>query len=45
MYNPKQGDIVFLDFSPQSEHEQAGRRLGVIISNEQPQGGRHLHEH
>ena len=35
MYNPKQWDIVFLDFSPQSEHEQAGRRLGVIISNEQ----------
>lgn len=26
MYNPKQGDIVFLDFSPQSGHEQAGRR-------------------
>lgn len=35
MYNPRQGDIVFLDFSPQSGHEQAGRRPGVIISNEQ----------
>lgn len=35
MYNPKQGDIVFLDFSPQSGHEQVGRRPGVIISNEQ----------
>lgn len=35
MYHPKQGDIVFLDFSPQSGHEQAGRRPGVIISNEQ----------
>ncbi|MDE5866024.1 MAG: type II toxin-antitoxin system PemK/MazF family toxin [Lachnospiraceae bacterium] len=35
MYNPKQGDIVFLDFSPQSGHEQSGRRQGVIISNEQ----------
>lgn len=34
MYNPKQGDIVFLDFSPQSGLEQAGRRPGVIISNE-----------
>lgn len=34
MYNPKQGDIVFLDFSPQSGHEQAGRRPGVVISNE-----------
>ena len=35
MYNPKQGDIVFLDFNPQSGHEQAGRRPGVVISNEQ----------
>lgn len=35
MYTPKQGDIVFLDFSPQSGHEQAGRRPGVIVSNEQ----------
>ncbi len=35
MYYPKQGDIVFWDFSPQSGHEQAGRRPGVVISNEQ----------
>ena len=35
MYIPKQGDIVYLDFSPQSGHEQAGRRPGVVISNEQ----------
>ena len=35
MYGPKQGDIVFLNFSPQSGHEQAGRRPGVVISNEQ----------
>ena len=35
MYHPKQGDIVFLDFSPQSGHEQAGKRPGVVISNEQ----------
>ncbi len=35
MYNPKQGDVVFLDFSPQSGHEQARRRPGVVISNEQ----------
>lgn len=35
MYYPKQGDIVFLDFSPQSGHEQAGRRPGLIISNDQ----------
>ena len=30
VYHPKQGDIVFLDFSP-----QAGRRPGIVISNEQ----------
>lgn len=35
MYDPKQGDIVFLDFSPQSGHGQAGRRPVVVISNEQ----------
>lgn len=35
MYHPRQGDIVFLDFSPQSGHEQAGRRPGVVISNDQ----------
>lgn len=35
MYNPKQGDIVFLDFSPQSGLEQAGRIPEVVISNEQ----------
>lgn len=35
MYHPKQGDIVFWDFSPQSGNEQAGRRPGVVISNEQ----------
>lgn len=35
MYYPKQGDIVFLDFSPQSGHEQAGRRPAVVISNDQ----------
>lgn len=35
MYNPKQGDIVHLDFSPQSGHEQTSRRPAVVISNEQ----------
>lgn len=34
-YIPKQGDIIFLDFNPQSGHEQAGRRSGVIVSNDQ----------
>lgn len=33
-YLPKQGDIVFLDFNPQSGHEQAGRRPGIIVSND-----------
>ncbi len=32
-YTPKQGDIVFLDFSPQSGHEQKGRRPGLVVSN------------
>ena len=35
MYNPKQGDIVLLDLSPRSGHEQAGRRPGVVIINDQ----------
>lgn len=33
-YVPKQGDIIFLDFSPQSGHEQAGIRPGIIVSND-----------
>lgn len=35
MYNPKQGDVVFLNFSSQSRHEQTEIRPGVVISNEQ----------
>ena len=34
-YNPKQGDIIFLDFDPQIGHEQKGRRPALVISNEQ----------
>ena len=34
-YTPKQGDIVFLNFNPQSGHEQKGRRPGLIVSNNQ----------
>jgi mRNA interferase MazF len=34
MYKPQQGDIVYLDFNPQSGHEQAGRRPAVVISND-----------
>jgi mRNA interferase MazF len=32
-YIPKQGDIVVLNFDPQSGHEQKGRRPAIIISN------------
>lgn len=34
MYVPGQGDIVYLDFSPQSGHEQKGRRPALVVSNE-----------
>ena len=33
MYEPKQGDIVFLDFSPQIGHEESGKRPALVISN------------
>lgn len=29
----EQGDIIYLDFDPQSGHEQKGRRPAVVISN------------
>lgn len=32
-YIPKQGDIIFLDFSPTKGHEQVGKRPGIVISN------------
>ena len=32
-YIPQQGDIIYLDFDPQSGHEQKGRRPAVVISN------------
>ncbi len=32
-YIPEQGDIVALNFNPQSGHEQKGRRPAIIISN------------
>lgn len=31
-YTPAQNDIVWLNFQPQSEHEQAGRRPAIVIS-------------
>lgn len=30
----KQGDIIKLDFNPQSGHEQAGYRPAIVISND-----------
>ena len=32
-YVPKQGDIVYIDFSPVKGHEQSGYRPGIVISN------------
>ncbi|MFH1023219.1 MAG: endoribonuclease MazF [Planctomycetota bacterium] len=34
MYCPKRGDIVWLTFSPQAGHEQAGRRPALVLSPE-----------
>lgn len=31
-YIPQRGDVVWLDFTPQAGHEQAGRRPAVVIS-------------
>lgn len=31
----KQGDILFVDFSPTKGHEQAGRRPALIVSGEE----------
>jgi mRNA interferase MazF len=31
-YVPETGDIVWLEFSPQAGHEQAGRRPAVVLS-------------
>lgn len=31
-YAPERGDLIWLNFSPQSGHEQAGRRPAIVIS-------------
>lgn len=31
-YVPERGDAVWLDFSPQTGHEQAGRRPALVLS-------------
>lgn len=30
-YQPKAGDIIWLDFNPQAGHEQAGRRPALVV--------------
>ncbi|MDR2575182.1 MAG: type II toxin-antitoxin system PemK/MazF family toxin, partial [Treponema sp.] len=32
-YNPRQGDIIIMDFTPTKGHEQQGHRPAVIVSN------------
>ena len=34
VYVPGRGDIVWLQFSPQAGHEQAGRRPALVVSPE-----------
>lgn len=29
----RQGDIIWMDFTPQAGHEQAGRRPALVVSN------------
>ncbi len=31
-YTPERGDVVWLNFTPQSGHEQAGRRPALVLS-------------
>ena len=31
---PKRGDLIWLDFSPQVGHEQAGRRPALVLSEQ-----------
>lgn len=33
-YTPAQGDIIWLNFTPQSGHEQMGKRPALVISND-----------
>lgn len=31
-YVPRRGDVIRLDFNPQTGHEQAGRRPAIVLS-------------
>jgi mRNA interferase MazF len=33
-YRARQGDIIWLDFDPQSGHEQQGRRPALVVSSD-----------
>ena len=33
-YTAKQGDIIWIDFDPQTGHEQARRRPALVVSND-----------
>jgi len=33
-YAPKRGEVVWLEFNPQTGHEQAGRRPALVVSPE-----------
>ena len=32
-YQAKQGDIIWMDFDPQTGHEQKGRRPALVVTN------------
>lgn len=34
-YSPERGDLVWLNFNPQSGHEQKGRRPAIVLSPEE----------
>jgi mRNA interferase MazF len=37
-YVPQRGDAIWIDFTPQTGHEQAGRRPAVVLSPESYNG-------
>jgi mRNA interferase MazF len=41
-YVPERGDLVFLNFNPQSGHEQAGHRPAIVLSPETFNRGTHF---
>jgi mRNA interferase MazF len=34
-YRPRRGDLIWLNFTPQAGHEQAGRRPALVISRDE----------